>query len=380
MNFLKKINLFNFFKNKGNYSNYFNLMQMESFTQNKDRLVLTTEDIEVFNSYLNVNQGRKLVGTHSGCFHADEVLASTIAKYSNEFKDFWMVRSRNYEILNKADLVCDVGGIYDPATHRYDHHMKEFTHNFDEKMKIKMSSAGLIFKHLGMEIIENILKAWNIHEENKENIQKIYDKVYLNFIAYVDGADNGINQYPDDIQPRYANTTCFGSRIGRMNPEWNEKADQSERFKLAQDIAEDEFLHQVKFVAKSYLPAYSIVKGAIENRFKAHESGKIIVFEKSCPWKDLLFVIEEEMNIKNEIIFAIYKASETDFRVQTVPITLGNFKFRKGLHEHWRGMEKDKLAGISGIEDIIFVHTSGFIGGAKSFPSALKMAETSLNM
>jgi uncharacterized UPF0160 family protein len=34
----------------------------------------------------------------------------------------------------------------------------------------------------------------------------------------------------------------------------------------------------------------------------------------------------------------------------------------------------DELRKISGIEDIVFVHVSGFIGGAKSFESTLRMA------
>jgi uncharacterized UPF0160 family protein len=36
------------------------------------------------------------------------------------------------------------------------------------------------------------------------------------------------------------------------------------------------------------------------------------------------------------------------------------------------------LKKISGIEDIVFVHASGFIGGAKSYDSTLKMAKLSL--
>lgn len=33
---------------------------------------------------------------------------------------------------------------------------------------------------------------------------------------------------------------------------------------------------------------------------------------------------------------------------------------------------------ISGIDDIVFVHASGFIGGARSYENALKMARLSL--
>ena len=131
-------------------------------------------------------------------------------------------------------------------------------------------------------------------------------------------------------------------------------------------------------MAKSHFPAYSIVKDTVSKRFSIHDSGKIIVFEKSCPWKELLDTIEGEEGIKGEIYFAIFKNSGTDYRVQTVPLSKGNFKFRKGLPDSWRGLEREKLAEISGISDIVFVHSSGFIGGAKSFESAMKIAVESL--
>ena len=36
------------------------------------------------------------------------------------------------------------------------------------------------------------------------------------------------------------------------------------------------------------------------------------------------------------------------------------------------------LKTISGIDDIVFVHASGFIGGARSYENSLKMAKLSL--
>ena len=35
-----------------------------------------------------------------------------------------IVRSRKQEDLDKCDVVVDVGAVFDPATHRYDHHQK----------------------------------------------------------------------------------------------------------------------------------------------------------------------------------------------------------------------------------------------------------------
>lgn len=33
-------------------------------------------------------------------------------------------RSRNQGILDSCDIVVDVGGVYNPSKHRYDHHMR----------------------------------------------------------------------------------------------------------------------------------------------------------------------------------------------------------------------------------------------------------------
>ena len=52
---------------------------------------------------------------------------------------------------------------------------------------------------------------------------------------------------------------------------------------------------------------------------------------------------------------------------------------RIGLKEEWRGIKDMKeLVAASGIPDIVFVHNSGFIGGAKSYESTLRMAVESI--
>ena len=60
-------------------------------------------------------------------------------------------------MFDRLDLVCDVGGIYDPARNKFDHHQSSFEESWTntEKDITKLSSAGLIFKHFGKEIISN---------------------------------------------------------------------------------------------------------------------------------------------------------------------------------------------------------------------------------
>lgn len=47
-----------------------------------------------------------------------------------------------------------------------------------------------------------------------------------------------------------------------------------------------------------------------------------------------------------------------------MPITPESFESRKALPEVWRGLRDEALCETSGIEGGVFVHASGFIGGA----------------
>lgn len=66
------------------------------------------------------------IGTHSGVFHCDEVLACWMLKKLPEYKNSKILRSRDYEILNQCEIVVDVGSEYIPEKKRFDHHQKSF--------------------------------------------------------------------------------------------------------------------------------------------------------------------------------------------------------------------------------------------------------------
>ena len=64
------------------------------------------------------------IATHSGTFHCDEVLACYMLQLLPEYKGASIIRTRDPELLKQCDVVVDVGGLYDPSTHRYDHHQR----------------------------------------------------------------------------------------------------------------------------------------------------------------------------------------------------------------------------------------------------------------
>jgi uncharacterized UPF0160 family protein len=79
-------------------------------------------------------------------FHADETLACFLLKQLPQFADAQVVRTRNMSILEAADVVVDVGGSYNPALLRFDHHQRGFQETFSSEHSTKLSSAGLVYK------------------------------------------------------------------------------------------------------------------------------------------------------------------------------------------------------------------------------------------
>ena len=52
------------------------------------------------------------------------MLACALLKLLPQYEDAVIKRTRDPVLLDTCDVVVDVGGIYDPSKHRYDHHQR----------------------------------------------------------------------------------------------------------------------------------------------------------------------------------------------------------------------------------------------------------------
>lgn len=219
---------------------------------------------------------KQKIGTHNGTFHCDEVLACYMLKLLPVYKDADVVRTRDQEILATCDIVVDVGGVYDNEKKRYDHHQREFNESCQSLSQgkkpwvTKLSSAGLVYFHYGREILLQIARSvskGNAVAVDDHILELVFDKVYENFIEEIDAVDNGIS--PSDEKPRYIVSTTLSNRVGHLNAGWNEdvsEADQYARFCKAMQLVGAEFEDRVASYFVSWIPARSIVEGAIKNR------------------------------------------------------------------------------------------------------------------
>lgn len=144
-------------------------------------------------------------------------------------------------------------------------------------------------------------------------------------------------------------------------------------------IAREEFLIKLRDEYMREIMCEDIVTTYANKRFEIDVSGSIMVLGRHCAWKEALVRAEQKLDIQGEILFVLYKnMTGESYRVSTVPISPGSFEFRKGLLPEWRGKMQKELRETTDIKDMVFCHHSGFIGGAVSLESAIKMARVSL--
>ena len=284
----------------------------------------------------------KTIATHDGNFHADDVFS--IAALKSIFPSFKLIRTRDLEIIAKADIVLDVGGEYDADADRFDHHQRGGAG--ERENGIPYSSFGLIWQKYGLEICQG-----------DQNVANAVDSGLVSNIdaidcGHVEGVIKGIT---------------LSQTISMFNPTWQEDSHFDTCFDEAVDFA-SRVLTRFIASANGGISAKEIVAKAIDNA----EDPRVIVLEKYTPWKRTVHALSEEA------LYMIYPSQTGQWRIQTVPVEPGSFEDRKSLPKQWAGLSDKELIDVTGIDDAMFCHNGLFIAGAESFESTMKMASIAL--
>lgn len=328
------------------------------------------------------------IGTHSGTFHADESLAVYMLKLLPQFKNAEVIRSRDNAVLEECDVIVDVTGKYDGVKH-FDHHQREFSEVFGEGFNTKLSSAGLVYKHFGRDVISKVLSV----EPTDEVIDEIYLKVYKEFVEAIDANDNGISAYVQSelkeagIQAKFKQSgITLPSIVSRLNP-LPEDADAhgdalfDSQFKLASELMGNAFVGLVIQLGRGWYPAKKQVAAVYAKREEIDSKGRIMLFDSACFWKAHLDAIETDpaQAKLDQVLYVVFPAGATDWRVQAVSESMNSFTSRKALPEPWRGIRDEALSELAGVPQSVFVHASGFIGGNKTREGALALAKKAVD-
>lgn len=290
----------------------------------------------------------KTLGTHSGKFHADDVMATTILRLL--LGDIKVTRTRDEEILKKLDFV------YDISLGEFDHHQlnKEIREN-----NVPYAACGLVWREFGPRVIQKFNS-----EFDEDDIMSIFDYVDKNVLQGIDATDNGI-----DIKSEIR-ITSISDIIQSFNPAWDSTSSKDEAFEEAVRYA-TELIKRIIGRQVSVIKARVIVNEAFQNR----DIKEIMVLKNGCPWLQQLLKID----INTEVLFVISPDDyNTEYKIQTVKKTADTFEARKDILESIRGKSSEEINSIIKIDDAIFCHKAGFIASTKSMESALKIAKLSI--
>ena len=284
----------------------------------------------------------KIVVTHSGNFHADDVFS--VAALKSVFPTFTLIRTRDKEVIAKADVVIDVGGEHDAATDRFDHHQRGGAGERDNG--VPYSSFGLIWQKYGLAICDDN--------------QELANAIDAGLVSTIDAIDCGhVKGVAEGIS--------LSQTISMFNPTWQEEGDFDAGFNEAVDFAA-RILARAIAAASGGLNAKAIVAEAIKNA----QDPRVIVLEKYTPWKKTVHALSEQA------LYMVYPSQSGQWMIQTVPVEPGSFEDRKSLPKPWAGLSDAELQAETGIKDAMFCHNGLFIAGTASFESAMKMAALAL--
>jgi uncharacterized UPF0160 family protein len=291
--------------------------------------------------------------THSGGFHADELLSSVIL--TRLFPQARLIRSRASEWITPGvdRIIYDVGGVYDAAAWIFDHHQRGAPLREDGQA---YSSFGLVWKHYG----RDYLAASGLPVAHIEAVHASFD---ASFVLPVDLVDNGA-----------LNPSVAGPLAGLTLPALLETLKPV--FDEIDPEAEDRAFQNALAIARSFveariaqnaakLRAEALVRQAIEDAGQ----GRILELPMGMPFRPAIVKAGAD-----HLLFVVHPR-EKDWCLTGIRRADDGFELRADLPAAWAGLTNDDLEAACGIDGASFCHNGRFIAAARTREAALAMAE-----
>lgn len=295
--------------------------------------------------------------THSGGFHADELLSSVIL--TRLFPEARIVRSRAPEWITPGEdrIIYDVGGAYDAAAGIFDHHQRGAPLRDDGQ---PYSSFGLVWKHYG----RDYLAAFGVPEAHIEAIHAAFDK---KFVLPVDLVDNGA--FDPSVAGPLAGLT-LPVLLETLKPAFDDKSPEADEraFHAALAIARS-FVEAGVSAAAGKLRAEGLVLDAIR---KTGE-GRVLELPMGMPFRPAIIKAGAE-----HLLFVVHPRDK-DWCVTGIRRSDEGFGLRADLPLAWAGLTGADLENASGVKGASFCHNGRFIAAAATREAAIALADIAVS-
>ena len=308
-----------------------------------------------------------VIVTHSGKFHADDAWA--VAVLNVLFPECELIRTRDPAVIEAADFAIDVGGLWDPASGRFDHHQKGFSGARPDG--VPYASAGLVWKEDGARCVAALAAAHTGHVLTEENARHFACAIDADIVQYLDLSDVGAAK---NAPGGYG----LSAVVSGFNPNWLDEqrmgyGQQADAYRLLQFRNAMALLTDVMINAVRYRVGALLALEQVRQSERL-EGGKVLMLKNSAlPWTT---VVRKEMPT---VLFVIsHNLAEQRYMIHTVPVSGESFTARADLPLGWAGLRDAELAAVTGVADAGFCHNGRFIAAAKSFAGISAMAALAL--
>lgn len=292
------------------------------------------------------------IATHDGFYHADEMFAvSTLSLYLRKLgKQVEIVRTRDKEKAFACDYCVDVGREYDTTKNHFDHHQVD--DSLVRPNGIPYAAFGLIWKHFGGKVVSS---------------QDIFETIDQKLVQPIDAMDNAVTLSTKNFEDvsEYNIASAIHAMIQYHGVE-NLNQSFFKCLEICEQILVGE-INQAEDKQKSRL--------AVKEAIVAQNTPAILVLDKYHSWKDVVLGYED-------IKFVMYPDVNTsNWYLQPAKNTKEDFGgYRVNFPQSWLGKEHHELAELSGVDEAVFCHKSGYLAVAKSKEAAKLMAEKVLEL
>lgn len=292
--------------------------------------------------------------THSGGFHADELLSSVVL--SRLYPDAEIIRSREADWIAPASdrLIFDVGRVYDVDAGMFDHHQSPAPSRATGE---PYSSFGLIWRHFGRDYL-------SLMGVPADHIEVLHGSFEREFVLPVDLLDNGAVD-PSVAGPLLSSMT-LPALLEHLKPVFDERSPEREdaAFAGAMPIARAFVEGRIRHMAAD-LRAASIVAEAIRQA----GSSRVLELPLGMPYRRAIEAAEAD-----HLLFVIHPR-EGDWALNGIRLGEDTFAQRADLPAAWAGLAGPELEAACGVPGARFCHLARFIAVAQTREAIVRMAE-----
>lgn len=263
------------------------------------------------------------VATHSGSFHADDVLAFALIRAFRD-REARVIRTRDLDRIRAADMAIDVGGEFDPSTGRFDHHQASYEGD--------RSSAGMVLDWLES---ENAVTA------------DVAATLRRDIVDHVDAVDNG------RVTPQ-PGIPCFSTIVAISNHTAGTDEQLLANYLDAAAMAE-RVVDGIRAGCAQITAARAVV---VAGMAEAEAAGRAVIFlDEYCVWKPAYF---QNGGVDHPTEFVLLPG-DGKWRIVAIPPEPGSFANKRPLPAEWAGLVDGELSEVVGVEGAVFCHKNRFV-------------------